>query len=377
MADEQPAAPDLAAVEHQAEQVNTPETPAVKAQERFSIWRQVRAVCRMHPQRLFGVLMRTYSDWSSDNATRLGAALAYYTLFSIAPILIVITGVIGFFLGQAAAREELSPWLQRFLSPEGARAAELMLQQHVTPAGGVITTVLGVAMLFLTTSAFVNELRQSINLVWRVQLPPSANQGLLASMRTMLTDRIYGFVLTVAAALLVMLSVVVNTSITVAGSYFHGALPLPAPVLHLFNFAISFVLMVSVFIFVYKTLPDAYVAWGDAAIGAAVTAFLFDIGSLLLSTFIGKAGDSPYGTAASVLALLAWVYYSAQVFFFGAELTRIFATTYGGGIVPVHRSLSRHLWQPSRHLFHRSSRAAALPQVPLQGNQDSGTWNQG
>jgi membrane protein len=336
-------------------EVNTPETPAVKAQERFSIWRQVGAVCRMHPKRLAGVLMRTYSDWSADNATRLGAALAYYTLFSIAPVLIVITGVIGFFVGQAAAREELTPWLQRFLSPDGARAAELMLQQHVTPAGGIITTIVGLVTLFLATSAFVNELRQSINLVWRVQVPPSENQSLLGTLRTMLTDRVYAFVLAVGAAVLVMLSVVVNTSITVAGTYFNGALPLPAPVLHLVNFAISFALMVAVFTVVYKTLPDAYVAWGDAAVGASVTAFLFDVGSLLLSVFIGKAGDSVYGTAASVLAMLAWVYYSAQVFFFGAELTRIFAATYGGGIVPVHRSLSRHLWQSSRHLFHRRS----------------------
>jgi membrane protein len=267
---------------------------------------------------------------------------------------VVITGVIGFFLGRAAAQQELSPWLQRFLSPEGARAAELMLQQHVTPAGGIVTTLIGLVTLFLATSAFVNELRQSLNLVWRVQLPPSENTGLLGIVRTMLTDRIYGFVLAVGAAVLVMLSVMVNTSITVAGTYFHGALPLPASVLHLLNFAISFVLMVAVFTLVYKTLPDAYVAWGDAAVGALVTAFLFDLGGLLLSTFVGHTGDSPYGTAASVLALLAWVYYSAQVFFFGAELTRIFATTYGGGIVPVHRSLARHLWQPSRRRFLHS-----------------------
>ena len=337
-----------------AAEVNTAETPAVKAQERFSIWRQCRAVCRMHPKRLASVLMRTYSDWSADSATRLGAALAYYTLFSIAPVLIVITGVIGFFVGQAAAREELTPWLQRFLSAEGARAAELMLQQHVTPAGGIITTIVGLLTLFLATSAFVNELRQSINLVWRVQLPPSEKQGLLGTVRAMLTDRVYAFLLTIGAAVLVMVSVMVNTTITVAGSYFNGTLPLPAPALHLINFGISFLLMVSVFTLVYKTLPDAYVAWGDAAVGAIVTAFLFDVGSLLLSTFVGHSGDSPYGTAASVLALLAWVYYSAQVFFFGAELTRIFATTYGGGIVPVHRSLSRHLWQPSRRRFFKT-----------------------
>jgi len=355
MTDEQSAAPAGTAVEDvelspatAASAINTPETPAVKAQRRFSISRQLRVAGRMHPRRLAAVLMQTYADWSADNATRLGAALAYYTLFSIAPLLIVITGVIGFFVGHAAAQAELAPWLQRFLSPDGARAAELMLQQHVTPAGGIVTTVVGLLTLFLTTSFFVDQLRQSINLVWRVQLPRVDDQSPLATVRTMLTDRAYAFLLAVGAAVLVMLSVLVNTTIIVAGAYFHASLPLPAPVLYLFNFAISFVLMVAVFTLVYKTLPDAYVAWGDAAIGAVVTAFLFDAGGLVISTFIGTTGTSPYGTAAGVLALLAWVYYSAQVFFFGAELTRIFATTHGGGIVSVHRSIGRHLWHSSR-----------------------------
>src|SRR6187200_591136 len=109
----------------------------VKTQERFSVRHQMRAICRMRPQRLGAVLMQTYSDWSADNATRLGAALAYYTLFSIAPVLIVVTGIAGIAIGRSSARAQISPWLERFLSPEGARAAELMLEQHVTATGGV------------------------------------------------------------------------------------------------------------------------------------------------------------------------------------------------------------------------------------------------
>jgi membrane protein len=330
--------------------VNTPETPAVQAQRRFSVWRQCRVVFRLHPSRLGSLLVRAYSDWSADSATRLGAALAYYTLFSIAPLLIVITGIAGIIIGQAQARAELSPWLQRFLSPEGARAAELMLAQRVTATGGIITTIIGFVTLFVATSAFVNELRQSMNLVWRVHTPPSQESGLIATAREMLTSRLYAFLIAVGAAVLVVLSMLVNTTIAVAGSYFHGTLPLPAIVLHVINFTISFLIMTAVFTLVYKTLPDAYVAWGDAWVGAIATALLFEIGSLVLSTCVAQAGGSPYGTAASVLALLLWVYYSAQVFFFGAELARIFATTAGGGIVPVHRSLNRDLWRrPAGH----------------------------
>jgi membrane protein len=295
----------------------------------------------MHPKRLVDVFLRTYWDWSTDGATRLGAAVAYYTLFSVAPVLIVITGVAGFFVGQAAARQQISPWLERFLSPEGARAAELMLRQQVTPTGGIVTTIVGFVTLFLGTSAFVNELRQALNLVWRVQTPPSEGGGIVATVRSMLSDRVYGFLIAVGAGVLILASLAINTAIAVAGSHFHGSLPLPAPLLQLLNFVVSLLVMAGVFTLVYKTLPDAYVAWGDAWVGAVATAFLVHIGSLLVSTLVGHASGSVYGTAASVLALLVWVYYSAQVFFFGAELTRIFATTHGGGIVPVHRGLSR------------------------------------
>jgi membrane protein len=322
-------------------EVNTSHSPAVRAQRKFSVGHQLRLISRMHPKRLVDVLMRTYSDWSTDGATRLGAAVAYYTLFSVAPLLIVITGVGGFFVGQAAAREQTSPWLQRFLSPEGARAAELMLQQRVTPTGGIVTTIVGFVTLFLGTSAFVNELRQALNLVWRVQPPPSDGGSIFATLRSMLSDRVYGFLIAVGAGVLIVASLALNTTIAVAGSHFHGSLPLPAPLLQLFNFVVSLLVMAAVFTLVYKTLPDAYVAWGDAWVGAVATALLFDIGSLLVSTLVGQASGSVYGSAASVLALLVWVYYSAQVFFFGAELTRIFATSHGGGIVPVSRGLWR------------------------------------
>jgi membrane protein len=316
----------------------------VKAQRKFGVLRQFGTLRRLSPRRLGGLLIDAYSDWSADNATRLGAALAYYTLFSIAPVLIVVTGIVGFFVGQEAARAQITPWLQRFLSPEGAQAAVLMLKQHVTRTGGIITTVGGLVTLFLTTSAFVNELRQSLNLVWRVQTPP-ATTGVVAVLRTMLTDRLYSFLVAVGAALLILVLFVVDTAIGIAGSHFHASLPLPASVLHGINFVVSFLLVTAVFTLVYKSLPDAYVAWGDAGVGALVTALLFDVGSLVLSLLVTQVAASPYGTAASVLALLAWVYYSAQVFFFGAELTRIFATRHGGGIVPVHRSLRRGGWR--------------------------------
>ena len=317
---------------------------SVQRQDAYSVWRELRVLRAMRSRQVAALLWRAYTDWSSDGAAQLGAALAYFTLFSVAPILIVVTGVAGLFIGEAAAKGQISPWLQRFLSPEGAQAAELMVKQAATPAGGIITTLGGLVTLVLGTSALVNEIRRSLNVVWRVRDSPSQDAGIIASTRAMVADRLYAFVMVVGAGLLVLASVVVNTTVTATATYFEGQLPLPATVLQIANFLVSFGLMTALFTLIYKIVPDAHVAWGDAWIGAVVTAFLFNVGSMTLSIFLGTAGGSSvYGTAASVLALLMWVYYSAQVFFFGAEVTRIFATTYGGGIVPYHRSLGG-LW---------------------------------
>jgi membrane protein len=298
----------------------------------------------MRPRQIGALLTRAYADWSSDGAARLGAALAYFTLFSVAPVLIVVTGVVGLFIGRAAAQGQIAPWLDRFLSGEGAKAAELMLTQAATPAGGIVTTVAGVIALFFGTSALVAELRHSMNVVWRVQQPPSEGSGVIASVRSLLSDRLYAFLLVIGAGLLVLTSLIVNTTVTVAATYFDRWLPIPAIALQILNVVVSFGLMTTVFTLVYKMVPDAHVSWGDASVGALITASLFIVGSMAVSAFVGTAGGSSvYGTAASVVALLVWVYYSAQVFFFGAELTRIFATEYGAGIIPRHRSLGG-LW---------------------------------
>jgi membrane protein len=325
--------------------VDEESSPEVERQRAYGLRRQLQALCAMRSRQVTSLLWRAYEDWSSDGAARLGAALAYFTLFSVAPVLIVVTGVAGLFIGQAAAKGQVAPWLERMLSPQGAQAAELMLKQVATPAGGIITTIGGMVTLFLATSFLVTQLRQSLNIIWRVQEPPSQETGIVASVRAMVTDRLYAFLIVIGAGLLVLASLVVNTTVATAATYFEGSLPLPAAVLQIMNFIVSVGFTTTLFTLVYKTIPDAYVAWGDAGVGALITAFLFNAGTMVLSTFLGTVGGgSLYGTATSVLALLMWVYYSAQVFFFGAEVTRIFANEYGARIVPHHRSLGM-LWR--------------------------------
>ena len=321
---------------------NNDESPVVHAQRAFGVLCQFCVLCTLKPSEIGSLFLRTYNDWSNDSGTRLGAALAYYTLFSIAPILIVVTGVAGLFVSQAVARGHIAPWLDRLLSPEGAQAAELMLSQFENPTGGIVATLGGLVTLFLGTSALVSELRQSLNLVWRVN-DPSQDMTLLQAVREMVSDRLYAVLVVVGAGVLVILSLLVSTAVAAVGTYVQGWLPLPEALLQTINFIMAFILTTAMFAMVYKVVPDAHVAWGDACVGAALTAILFNVGGILLSVFVGKAAVSVYGTAASVLALLLWVFYSAQVFFLGAELTRIFANQYGGGIVPRHRSMSGRL----------------------------------
>ena len=150
-----------------------PSASTVDSQRAYGLRREFRKLCALRPREIGALLVATYKDWSADGVSSLGAALSYFTLFSIAPVLIVVTGVAGLFIGHAAATGQVSPWLERFLSPRGAEAAQLMLQQVATPTGGIVTTIGGVLTLFLGTSALVNELRHSLNIVWRIQEPAS------------------------------------------------------------------------------------------------------------------------------------------------------------------------------------------------------------
>ena len=302
--------------------------------------RQVRRLWALQPRHLSSLLLDTFNEWSADNAGRLGAALAYYTLFSVAPILVVVQGIVGLVYGPAAAQGQIAPLLERFLGSEGAHAAQFMLARASSPAGGLIATVVGVLSLFLGASAVVNELRNSLNVVWRVTANSMQTTSVGAAIRDMFSARLYAFAIVFGAGVVSVVGVVAATLIAAVGAHFSSSLPLPEPVLQAASFIVAMALTTTMFTLVYKTVPDACVSWGDAVIGAMVTAFLFNVGAMLLSMFVGKTAASVYGAEGSVIALLLWVYYSAQVFLFGAELTRIFANRFGGQVIP-----RPHMWR--------------------------------
>lgn len=299
---------------------------------------QLYTLLRLGPRQLSRLLFDAYTEWSADNASRLGASLAYYTLFSLAPVIVILSGVVGLVFGRAAARGELAPILERFVGQDGARAAELMLSYSASTAQGTMAAALGLISLFVAASSLVSELRQSLNIVWKTvpASPPDASLSQMA--RALFVDRLYAIAVVIGAGVLIVLSLLVNTTVAAAGKYAASWLPMPPLALQAINFLVTMGLMAATFAFVYKTLPDARVSRGDAFVGALLTALLFQVGTLVLSTFLGRATASVYGSAASVLALLLWVYYSAQVFFFGAAAARLFAERFGGRILPARPS---------------------------------------
>jgi len=315
----------------------TAETFDSDSQRAYGVVRQFRAFCALRPRRIGTLLIDAFNEWSADNAARLGAALSYYTLFSIAPILVVTVGIVGLVYGPAAAQGQIAPWLERLLGAEGARAAQFMLAHASSPTGGILATVFGFLTLFLGASSVVNELRSSLNLVWKVGADPTQTMSIPAAIREMFTARLYAFAIILGAGGLIIFSMAASTIIAAASKYL-GGLPVPEVALQLVNFLFTLAVSTVMFALVYKLVPDASLAWGDAAMGALVTALLFNVGGMGLSLYLGKTmgSGSVYGTAGSVIAMLLWVYYSAQVFLFGAELTRLFANQCGGHIVP-HR----------------------------------------
>lgn len=322
---------------------SAPNPPALQdsqpeGQRAFDVARQMRRFCALEPRHLGQLLLDTLNEWGADNGGRLGAALAYYTLFSIAPILVVVTGVVGLVYGPAAAQGLIAPWLEQFLGSEGARTAQFMLAHASSPTGGIVTTIAGIVSLFLGASAVVNELRNSLNTVWRLGVG-TTQTSMFTAIRDVFSARLYAFAIVFGAGVVSVLAVFATTLIAAAGAHFRAWLPLPEPALEAMSFVAALIQTTMVFALVYKTVPDGSVAWGDAVIGAMVTALLFNLGGMLLSMFIGKTAASVYGAAGSVMVMLIWVYYSAQVFLFGAGLTRLFANQYGGRVIP-HRHVA-------------------------------------
>ena len=288
---------------------------------------RIRQFLRLRRAEIGALLKETGNAWIDDNAPRLGASLAFYTLLSLAPILIVVVAVAALAFGQKAAQGQLIWEIQDLVGTEGARAIQGLIQSASKPATGTTATVLGVLTLVLGASAVVVELRDALNTIWHV---PAATFSSLRSFLRLAKERFYLFGLILGVGFLLLVSLALNAAIAALGSLFGSLLPAPESVLHLAVFVISFLVITSLFAALYKFLPDVQLKWSDVIVGACFTSLLFTIGKELIGIYLGKASfGSTYGAAGSLVIVLVWVYYSSQLFFFGAEFTKIYTNTFG------------------------------------------------
>ena len=270
---------------------------------------------------MFGTALRA---WWDDDAPRLGASLAYYTLFAIAPILVVATAVAGMVFGAEAVRGEIVGQLDHLVGREGGRAVQSLLEGASQPREGVLATVLGsIAFVVAATGAFL-ELQAALNTIWRVKLKPGAH------LKAFLVDRLRSFGLVVAVGFLLMVSLAVTAALAALSGWLARRSPSIPVVWSTVNVLASVVVTTALFALLYRFLPDVRLRWRDVMTGAFVTAVLFTIGQQLIGLYLGQSSvASSYGAAGSVMILLLWVYYSCQILLFGAEFTRVYAQRHG------------------------------------------------
>lgn len=268
--------------------------------------------------------VQTWNEWNADEAPRMGASLAYYTVLSLAPLLIVVLAVVGFVYDREAAQGLLFYQIRDMVGDQGAEAIQTMIRGAGQKGTGILASILGFLTLAFGATSVVGELRTSLNKVWKV--PPKPDAGWL----DMVKERGYAFGVVLGTGFLLLVALVLSTVLAALGKFFGNYLPLPEFALGLINFAISFVVITILFALIYKVLPDAPVEWSDVWLGAAVTSLLFSIGKSLIGLYLGKASfGSTYGAAGSLVIVLVWVYYSSQIFFFGAEFTQVYAHRHG------------------------------------------------
>ena len=284
----------------------------------------------LKPRMMWRVMKDAASDWSRDRAPRLGAALAYYTVFSLVPFLVVVIAVIGLVFGEEAAQSAILSQIAELVGEQTAAAIKDMIQRAHQPSTGLFATAVAVATLLIGASGVFGQLQDALNTVWGVE--PKEGRGVWGFIK----DRFLSFVAVLGTGFLLLVSLILSSALSALGKWFSGMLPLPETVLQLMNFAVSFLVVTGLFALIFKVLPDAKVAWRDVWIGAALTSALFTIGKFALGLYLGKSNvASAYGAAGSLVLVLLWVYYSAQILLYGAEFTQVYANRVGERIVPT------------------------------------------
>jgi membrane protein len=278
---------------------------------------------------IFQLLKETASAWVEGKAPRLGAALAYYTVFAIAPLFVIVLALAGLWFGEEAARRELFNQIHGLVGREGGEAIQAMVIAANKPKAGLLATGIAFLTLFIGATGVFVQLQDALNTVWSVKRKPGRG------LRHFVRDRLLSFAMVLGIGFLLLVSLVLSAGLAAISQLLKGPLPAQEIIWQGATFTVSLAVITLLFAMIFKVLPDVRIAWRDVWAGALMTALLFNLGKFLLGNYLGRSSlVSVYGAAGSFVIVLLWVYYSAQIVLFGAEFTRVYAIRRGFRLKP-------------------------------------------
>ncbi|MFC7477531.1 YihY/virulence factor BrkB family protein [Dankookia sp. GCM10030260] len=308
-------------------------------------------------QRLWLLVRHSVEGYIADDAMSRGAAIAYYSFFSVAPLLVIAIAIAGAFFGAQAVEGAVSHHLQVLMGPTGAQVVEGLIRSAADQQSGRIAAGIGVAVLLFTASSVFTEVQTALNVIWRAPPPERDNWIHLAR------NKLLSIAFVLGTGVLLLASLVATAVMAAVTSWATELVPQSDTLVSEINFAVSFVTTAGIFAIVYKALPNRHIGWRDVGVGALVTALLFTIGKWLIGFYIGTTGiASTYGAAGALMAVLLWIYYSAQIFLLGAEFTKVWAGMQGNA--EAQEALAAEPVNPRLHRPHAErERKSAVPAV--------------
>ena len=295
---------------------------------------------KINIKEIWKFIVKVFEQWSDDKAPKLGAALSFYTMFSLAPLLVIIISLAGFIFGEDAARGEIVSQIDSLIGRDGAEIVQTALKNTQDPESGLIALVISLITSFIGSTIVFVELQDSLNMIWKVKPKPGRNL-----IKGLIRDRLTSFAIVIGTGFLLLVSLVISALLSALSNFITDSFAgFPLWILELINIIISFGIIYLLFAMIFRVLPDVHLRWSDVWVGALVTALLFVLGKYLIGLYIGTSTlGSTYGAAGSLVILLLWIYYSAQILFLGAEFTQVYAQRFGSGVRPRSKFMRYHL----------------------------------
>lgn len=279
------------------------------------------------------LLRRTVSEWLDDDCERLAAALAFYTVWSVGPLFVIVVSVAGLAFGNEAAQTQLLSVVRDLVGPDAAQSVGETIGHARASGHTLLANVVGAILLLVSASGVFAELKSSLNVIWGVTPKPG-------SIWTTLRQRFWSVTVVLGTGFLLLVSLVVDAALAALGKQLEARVAAIVVLSHALHFLLSFAITSVLFTLMFKVIPDAKIAWRDASIGGAATAFLFDIGQQLIGLYLGRTSiGSAYGAASSLMIVVVWIYFSSCILFLGAQLTRVYADMYGTKIRPAEDAI--------------------------------------